>query len=163
MEILKCTTQHQIEELAQLAKQIWHEYFIHIISHEQIDYMVEKYQSLTALKKAIQQEGYTYFLAYEEGQLIGYCGIHPEETKLFLSKLYLHQSARGKHYATTLLNHAIQFAKDLNLSAIYLTCNKYNTHSLDIYRAKGFRQIYAVQTDIGQGFIMDDYILQLDL
>ena len=25
MEILKCTTQHQIEELAQLAKQIWHE------------------------------------------------------------------------------------------------------------------------------------------
>ena len=52
MEILKCTTQHQIEELAQLAKQIWHEYFIHIISHEQIDYMVEKYQSLTALKKS---------------------------------------------------------------------------------------------------------------
>ena len=62
MEILKCTTQHQIEELAQLAKQIWHEYFINIISHERIDYMVEKYQSLTALKKAIQQEGYTYFL-----------------------------------------------------------------------------------------------------
>ena len=163
MEILKCTTQQQLEELAQLANEIWHEYFINIITEEQIDYMVEKFQSLDALSKAIHQDNYTYFLAYEQGKLIGYCGVHPEEKRLFLSKLYLHQSARGKHYATQLLNHAIQFAKESNLTAIYLTCNKYNTHSLDVYKSKGFYQIDSVQTDIGHGFIMDDYILQLDL
>ena len=55
------------------------------------------------------------------------------------------------------------FAREQDKKAIYLTCNKFNQHSLDVYRAKGFKDIDSVQTDIGQGFIMDDYILQLEL
>ena len=35
-----------------------------------------------------------------------------------------------------------------------------NPHSLDVYHGKGFQDINAVQTDIGRGFIMDDYILE---
>ena len=51
----------------------------------------------------------------------------------------------------------------MDKKAIYLTCNKYNQNSLDIYKAKGFAEVDSVKTDIGNGFIMDDYILQLDL
>lgn len=47
--------------------------------------------------------------------------------------------------------------------SIYLTCNKYNTHSLDVYKKYGFKTIDSVQTDIGHGFIMDDYILEYTL
>ena len=52
-----------IRALATLASEIWHEYFVSIITEEQIDYMVEKFQSYPALKKAIEEEHYTYFLA----------------------------------------------------------------------------------------------------
>ena len=82
---------------------------------------------------------------------------------MFLSKLYLKKAYRGKGYASTLLKQAIAFAKESKLNKIYLTCNKFNTHSLDVYKKKGFYEIDAVQTDIGHGFIMDDYILQLDI
>ena len=71
MQIRKCQSDEDIQQLAKLANEIWHEYFIDIISFEQIEYMVEKFQSYPALKKAIEEEQYTYFLAFEETELIG--------------------------------------------------------------------------------------------
>lgn len=163
MEIKVCETEEQVRILAELASEIWHEYFVSIISKEQIDYMVEKFQSYRALKKAIDEEHYTYFLGYDEGKLVGFCGVKPDGSRLFLSKLYLHKKSRGRGLSSVLLKRAIAFAEELGKQSVYLTCNKYNQNSLDIYRAKGFETIDSVKTDIGNGFIMDDYIMQLDL
>lgn len=55
MEIKVCETEEQVRSLAELASEIWHEYFVSIISKEQIDYMVEKFQSYEALKKRSQK------------------------------------------------------------------------------------------------------------
>lgn len=162
MKICICNTERQLEELATLANEIWHEYFVEILSPQQIDYMVEKFQSKQAQEKAIYEDGYTYFL-YEGKKLLGYCGVRPEDERMFLSKLYLHKEQRGKGLSSLLLSRAIDYTKELGKTAIYLTCNKYNTHSLDVYHAKGFYQIDAVKTDIGNGFIMDDYVLQKDI
>ena len=63
MELRICSCDADIRALAALATEIWHEYFTAIISKEQIDYMVEKFQSYPVLKKAIEEENYTYFLA----------------------------------------------------------------------------------------------------
>lgn len=163
MEIKVCETKQQIQELAGLATEIWHEYFVEIISKEQIDYMVEKFQSYEALSEAIEEENYTYFLGYEQGDLIGFCGVKPDGDRLFLSKLYLHKDQRGKGLSSTLLKRALAFAEEQEKQAVYLTCNKYNQNSLDIYEAKGFKTIDSVKTDIGNGFIMNDYIMQLNL
>lgn len=163
MEIKVCETEEQVRTLAELASEIWHEYFVSIISTEQIDYMVEKFQSYQALKKAIAEEHYTYFLGYDKGEFVGFCGVKPDGDRLFLSKLYLHEKSRGRGLSSILLKRAIDFAGELGKKAIYLTCNKYNRNSLDIYAAKGFETIDSVKTDIGNGFIMDDYIMQLDL
>lgn len=163
MEIRICKTDEQLAQLARLANEIWHEYFSSLLSPEQIDYMVQMYQSLDALTRAVRQQGYTYFLGYEGDELVGYCGVKPDGDRLFLSKLYLRSDMRGKHLSTLLLDRAVELARAQGMHAVYLTCNKYNAHSLDVYHAKGFRDIDAVVTDIGNGFVMDDYILQLDL
>ena len=83
MELRVCSSDEDIRALAALATEIWHEYFTAIISKEQIDYMVEKFQSYPALKKAIEEEHYTYFLAYEEGAMIGFCGVKPEKEDVY--------------------------------------------------------------------------------
>lgn len=163
MDIKICQNEQDIKKLAELAEEIWHEYFVEIISEEQINYMVERFQSYTALTCAIKEESYIYFMAYEKGDFIGYCGIKPEGERMFLSKLYLRKDQRGKGLSSLLLNKAISVAREEGKKAMYLTCNKYNQHSLDVYHAKGFYDIDSVQSDIGHGFIMDDYILQLDL
>lgn len=163
MIIRECNNDHDIQELAVCARDIWNEFFISIISQQQIDYMVEKFQSYTALKHAIEKEGYIYYMAYEDEQLVGFCGIRIDIDRLFLSKLYFRKEMRGKKLSSLLLAKAIEFAKKHQLQAIYLTCNKFNMHSIEVYQHKGFKIIDAVQSDIGQGFIMDDYILQLEL
>lgn len=162
-EIRKIELDKDIQELAKLASVIWNEYFINIISQKQIDYMVEMFQSYPALSKAIQEDHYMYFGGYVDGELVSYCGVKPEENRLFLSKLYIRKDMRGYGYSSILLKEAIAYAKEKNLNAVYLTCNKYNTHSLDVYKRKGFYEIDSVVTDIGNDCVMDDYILQLDL
>lgn len=163
LEIKLCESEEQLKELAVLAKKIWNNYFLGIITQEQIDYMVEMNQSYPAIKKAINEQHYRYYLAYEDGIMVGYMGVKPEENRLFLSKLYMDAHARGKGYASRLFDEAKKYCAELNLKAIYLTCNKHNDHSLAVYRKKGFTVIDEAETDIGHGFMMDDYIMELTL
>ena len=43
---------------------------------------------------------------------------------------------------------------------MYLTVNKYNELAIRAYVGKGFETIDSVETDIGEGFIMDDFVMQ---
>ena len=42
----------------------------------------------------------------------------------------------------------------------YLTVNKYNSSSIEVYKKRGFEITDAAVTDIGSGFVMDDYIME---
>jgi len=46
------------------------------------------------------------------------------------------------------------------LGRIWLTCNKNNSRTLSIYKKLGFSIIDSIVTDIGNGFVMDDYVLE---
>lgn len=162
IQIKKAETDEEIAALALLAKKIWNAYFIDLISQKQIDFMVEKFQSYKAIRKAIYEEGYLYYLAYENSILVGYCGIVLKKQKLFISKLYVDEYYRGKGIGRLLMEQAEAYAIENQCRSIYLTCNKHNQTSLSIYDKMGFKSIDSVTTDIGNGFVMDDYILQLD-
>ncbi len=152
-------TDEQIQEIATLAEEIWNQHFVPIIGQAQVDYMVEKFQSYPALCEQIREEGYEYYQIRADGVLAGYTGVRPEPEKarLFLSKLYVHQNFRGRHIATAALQFLIQLCKGRGLKEIYLTCNKHNTNTLQIYEHLGFTYTRDLVTDIGNGFVMDDY------
>lgn len=145
--------------IAGLADAIWHQHFQTILSPEQIDYMVEKFQSYPALKSQVEEDGYEYYQTLVDGTLAGYIGIHPETDALFLSKLYLHKDYRGRHIATQTFHFLIDLCKKRGLKKIWLTCNKHNDSSLAVYHHLGFQVTDTQEADIGNGFIMDDYIM----
>ncbi|MDO4183336.1 MAG: GNAT family N-acetyltransferase [Coriobacteriia bacterium] len=162
------------ELLAKLAAEIWFEYWPNLIGLDQTRYMVEKFQSLEAIRRDMTEHAYEYwFICANDGEtgewatsdgkhIVGFTGGHvePETNRFFISKIYLLSCERGKHYAS----HAIQFYTQLcqqrGLRAMYLTVNKYNELGIRAYKGKGFEVIDAVETDIGNGFIMDDYIME---
>ncbi len=162
-EILPAATDTRIHEIATLAEEIWHEHFTPIIGEAQVDYMVEKFQSFPAIKSQIEHDGYEYYQIRHDGSLAGYMGIHAEEASLFLSKLYIQKSFRGRHLATEALEFLKNICHKRNLDNIWLTCNKHNDNTLAIYDHLGFKTIDATVSDIGNGFVMDDYILSLDI
>ena len=160
MHIEQATTEEEIQTIADLAEIIWHQHFTPIIGKEQVIYMVEKLQSFNALKEQIEN-GYEYYRIFDQDGFCGYCGIHPENGKLFLSKLYLKKEARGKHLATNVFEFLKQLCRERGLSAIWLTCNKHNDNSLAVYRHLGFETVDTQVADIGNGFVMDDYIMEV--
>jgi len=159
--IEKITADEELREVSVLAEKIWHECFVGIISEAQIDYMVGKFQSYNAMKEQISDQGYSYYAVRDNGDICGYIGMKPEEgSRFFLSKLYLRKDKRNKGIASQMLEKVIAEAKAAGKSSVYLTVNKHNRHSIDVYIKKGFRMISDAVTDIGGGFVMDDYIME---
>ncbi|MDE6798483.1 MAG: GNAT family N-acetyltransferase [Ruminococcus sp.] len=154
----------ELREIAVLAEKIWHECFVGIISAGQIDYMVENFQSFSAMKNQIENQDYYYMAVRNDGTLCGYIGVKPEnDERFFLSKLYLHESARGMGIASLMLAKVFEEARNAGKKSVYLTVNKYNSHAVEVYRKTGFVIIDSVVTDIGNGYVMDDYIMEYKL
>ncbi|MCM1010076.1 MAG: GNAT family N-acetyltransferase [Fusobacterium sp.] len=149
-----------IKELALLTSEIWHEYWICILSPEQIDYMVEKFQSESAITEQIKNENYTYFYILCDGEKAGYIGMSKKDDYLFLSKLYIKKDFRHKGIGTKSFDFIKDFAYKNNYLKIRLTVNKYNKNTIDAYEKWGFKTVDSVVTDIGNGFVMDDYIME---
>lgn len=163
MNYIEIKTNEDIKKLADLAYEIWHDYWPVILSPAQIDYMVAKFQSYNALKEQIEDEGYIYNILEKDGKAIGYFGICPKEDYLFLSKLYIKETYRGIGCGKDAFKKIQQIAKEHNKSSIQLTVNKYNTNTIKAYEKWGFKTINSVVTDIGKDFVMDDYIMEYKL
>lgn len=152
----------QIEAVAALATEIWHEHFATILTLEQINYMVEKFQSVLAMTDQIKNLGYQYYSIMLNGIIIGYCGIKEEEEakSLFLSKLYIHKKYRGHGYASLAFSFLLERCKEKGYHKIWLTVNRFNENVIRIYEKKRFVKVRTQVADIGAGFVMDDYIME---
>ena len=159
----KIVQKTEIELLAKLASEIWHEYWPCILTSEQIDYMVNKFQSKEAISDQIKNEKYTYYFINKDGQNAGYFGISQKKEFLFLSKLYIKKEFRHQGIGSFAFERIKEIAKESGYKTIQLTVNKYNKHTIDAYLKYGFKTISSVVTDIGNGFVMDDYIMEYEL
>lgn len=148
--------------LASVARPIWEEHFTPIIGKEQVEYMLQKFQSANALSQQIE-DGFCYYFFMYGGEIAGYTGIKKDSSSLFLSKIYVKKEYRGKKIAKA----GIDFMKGIcardGLCSIWLTVNKHNATAISAYKAMGFHSIRAQVTDIGGGFVMDDYVMELKI
>ena len=162
LDFISVTTDKEITQLAEIADEIWHEYWPGSLGNEQVDYMVEKFQSVSAITKDIRENAYEYWFLKAEGKIVGYTGGHEEKEsgRYFISKIYLFDTERGRGYASQTIKHYEMICLKRGLSAMYLTVNKYNDLAIRAYDAKGFEVVRSTVTDIGQGFVMDDFVME---
>lgn len=146
-----------------MAAAIWREYYVSIISSGQIHYMVDKFQSASAITDHIQEQGYEYFFIQHDRAAVGYLAVKEEEGKLFLSKFYIIKEHRGYGYASKAMAFLEGLCKKRGLTRIWLTVNRHNEASIAVYEKKGFRIVREQIADIGNGFVMDDYIMEKDI
>lgn len=159
VQFIAVKTAEDVSAMCSLAEEIWREHFTPIIGKEQVAYMLTKFQSPRAVAEQIQI-GYEYYFSQVEGKNIGYIGIHRENEALFLSKLYVHKSERGKGYARCAIQFLIDICRQDGLKKIWLTVNKFNADTIAIYKKMGFVITREQKADIGSGFFMDDYIME---
>lgn len=158
--LIPVTTDGQLEVLGSVARTVWNEAYGDILSQDQIDYMLDRFQSADAMREQISQ-GYTYLAITVDGDVIGYTGYVPDDRGLFLSKLYILREYRGRGYARTAVDRLRDVATSLGLGCIHLTVNRDNKDAIGLYGHLGFRTVDSVDTPIGGGFVMNDHIMEL--
>ena len=156
IEIYFATTPSQFLQIETLANTIWKEHYVSIVSKQQIDYMLKKFQSVKAITNQIAS-GYEYFILNYNTTSVGYFAINKEPDTLFLSKLYVLKEFRGNKIGKRAISFIEQKAKTYQLKNIRLTVNINNTNTIEAYKKLGFKNIRPLITDIGNGFIMDDF------
>jgi len=152
-----------IQRTSDLARVIWTEHYPSIISQAQIDYMLDAFQSPRAIEKQVRQDGILYFLVTDEIHDLGYFAVQYREKELFISKFYLEKTTRGSGLARKILVYIEGLAASKGLSRITLTTHKQNKVALQAYEGLGFKIFQPVVTDIGEGYLMDDYRLDKQL
>lgn len=154
-------TEADLGAVAALAGVIWRRHYPGIISHEQIDYMLEHGYSHEALLRFIREEGAGLALARDGDRLLGFGAYHrigePREMKI--EKLYVHQDVQQRGVGSRLIAAAEAAARAQHCKALILNVNKNNALAIRAYQKNGFIIRESVVVDIGNGFVMDDYIM----
>lgn len=148
--------------LRDLAQTIWHEHYRTIISASQIEFMLSERLSDDALRRqAAVTDGELAVLWLGE-RAVGYCGSGPgaSAAEFKLEQLYVLAEMRGRRFGRQMLAHVERRAEECGRAWLTLQVNKRNATAIAFYRRAGFHVREEAVFDIGNGYVMDDYVMQ---
>lgn len=147
-----------------LAHRIWPEAYGEILSKDQLSYMLDWLYDVEMLREKCNT-GHLYFIIKEYGIAKGYLAVepnYPDAGHLRIHNLYVLPQNQGSGFGRALVNQAIDVAFDLDLHTLHLNVNRFNK-AIEFYKHLGFEVIGEEDIDIGQGYLMEDYVMRLSL
>lgn len=159
--IITPATEDDLPTVAALADTIWRQHYPGIISDAQIDYMLGEMYAPEALREFVDARHRGLDLLTVDGTPAGFAAYYvtAEAGVMKLDKLYVLQAYHGSGYGRLLIDHVARRARALGCETLTLNVNKYNARAIRAYEKSGFSVQDAVKADIGNGFVMDDFIM----
>lgn len=158
---IRYARREDLPALADLARKIWWAVYPDIISSGQIEYMLDRGYDLAVLEAELDS-GIHFPLLWQGETLIGLASYGPvgdgKEAKLH--KIYLDPSRHGQGLGRQLLVWIENEAATRHFNAIILQVNKKNAQAIAAYRRSGYRVRDEIVVDIGNGYVMDDYLME---
>ena len=151
--------------VARLAHEIWHRHYPGIIPVAQIDYMLARGYTPEALTIYLTRPHAGLALAMHDAEPVGFVGWHPLETAgtMKLDKLYLLPEHHGSGIGRALIEHVVARARSAGCRAVTLNVNRSNTGSIRAYERCGFTISERGDFPIGNGYVMEDFIMRREL
>lgn len=154
----------EIEIIQSLIQRIWKPTYREILSEEQMDYMLARMYDPLTLRNQMD-EGHKFLLLQEDNSPVGFAGFqfdYPEKGICKLHKLYLLPETQGKGLGKMLIHEVIEQAEQEGQQSLSLNVNRYNK-AFDFYTRYGFQIRGEEDIDIGNGYFMNDYIMEYRL
>lgn len=153
-----------ISLIRELAKKSWNSAYAKILSQEQIDYMLGEMYSHDVILNQIENPKYHYFIIEFNEIPAGFIGFEidyePNTTKLH--RIYLLDDFKGKGLGKRTLSFLKSKVSETDNTRIILNVNKDNP-AKKMYESQGFKVYEEAVFDIGNGFVMDDYLMEFML
>lgn len=160
---IRSATLTDIETIRQMAYETWPIAYADILSPKQLNYMLELMYNHNTLAEQMQT-GHQFFIAAKDNSNIGFAGCSATETTgvFKLHKLYVLPIAQKTGAGKALLKAVIQYVTAAGGKQLKLQVNRHNK-AKHFYEYLGFSILYEQAFDIGEGYVMDDYVMGIDL
>jgi len=139
--------------------------YVPLLGQVQVDYMLNKFYSIASLTEQLI-EGHIFIIAEVSGKDMGFASYSTlkdnGQMAVKLHKLYVLPEAHGLGIGKFLINEVRDKAIELGAKGLLLNVNRYNK-ALDFYEKAGFKIKETVDIAIGNGFFMNDYVMELAL
>lgn len=154
----------QLHVVRDLAYKIWPDAYGEILSEAQLDYMLENFYALPALEEQLNHK-HVFLLAEEEGVFYGFASYEincKNSGKTKLHKIYVLPESQGKGVGKLLLNEVEKAARESGNKRLFLNVNRYNI-AQDFYKRLGFKIVHEEDIPIGNGYLMEDFVMEKEL
>lgn len=153
----------EVEPLVELAGAVWRRHYPGIITPEQIDYMLaQRYKA--PLIRQLMARGDLWLAARAGEALVGFAhGFALQDGDYKLDKLYVHNDWQRHGIGGRLIDEVARHARAHAARRLLLRVNRQNQQAIGAYLKNGFQVATLIVEDIGNGFIMDDYVMTKEL
>lgn len=162
MKLTKATEEN-VSLIQDLARRSWKNAYAEILSEEQMEYMLSEMYSKAELESQLQNPNYQYYLIVDEDNnsyegFIGYEHNYEDKTTK-LHRIYLIPESKGKGLGKLALQFLNKKVSENGNKRIILNVNKHNA-ARNFYESQGYRVYDEGVFDIGNGFVMDDFLME---
>jgi diamine N-acetyltransferase len=152
-------TNSDIPLIRELTFRIWPQTYAEILSQPQIDYMLEYMYSPASLQKQMNN-GSQFIFVYDEEEPVGFAAYLSKGGGIYkLDKIYILPSQQGKGTGRFVIDYIIAEVKKEGATALQLQVNRDNK-AKSFYEKLGFVEIDYRDFDIGNGYFMNDYVME---
>ncbi|AYM99986.1 GNAT family N-acetyltransferase [Chryseobacterium sp. 3008163] len=163
MKLIKAT-EKDIPLIQDLAKRSWENAYAEILTTEQMEFMLNTMYSGVEITEHLKNTNYHYYLVFDEilNVFDGFLGYenHYEKQTTKLHRIYLVPESKGKGLGKKTLEFLNEKVKESGDNRIILNVNKYNS-AQKFYKSQGYKVYDEGVFDIGNGFVMDDYLMEI--
>jgi prolyl-tRNA editing enzyme YbaK/EbsC (Cys-tRNA(Pro) deacylase)/ribosomal protein S18 acetylase RimI-like enzyme len=148
-----------------MTEETWRHSFAQLLSEEQIEYMLSGLYSLASMRDELGGREVSYRFICRGGRRVGFCAFGPAGSRgaLKIHKFYVLPRYQGCGYGSSTLSRIEEGWKESGGTSLVLLVNKGNERAVHLYRKNGFEVRESLCTDIGGGFVMDDYLMEKNL
>lgn len=162
-------TLNDVSLIRSLADGVWQETYASILSPEQIEYMFEMMYSPENLTIQMRDKHHNFIIIYRNDEPCAYISIEPlGEGRYNFQKIYARREVHGTGVGRYMIEQGIEWVREQERNAptttagkavIELFVNRLNP-SVEFYKHMNFSIVNTRDHDIGNGFFMNDYIME---
>lgn len=147
--------------IRKLAYAVWPRTYSDMLSGEQTTYMLEMMYSESSLQHQINVQHHRFIIAAEHSDPVAFASwsVTPQKNICRLHKIYVLPNQQGKGTGRKLIDHIIAAIRPSGAAILELNVNRHNK-AKDFYIRQGFHVVREEDIAIGNGYFMNDYVMQ---
>ena len=151
--------------IQQIAYKTWPVTYGRILSKEQLEYMLDLFYSMDAIGKSVSEQGHRLLMAKDENHYIGFASYEnyfQQKPVTRIHKIYVIPEAQGRGIGRILIGRISELALQNDCKSLSLNVNRKN-NARQFYAKLDFEVVGEEDIPIGQGYLMEDYIMEKQL